>query len=255
MHGAVRNTGSAIRASLLVVVSVIAIVPGACTSGRPPLLPTTPHLTTPTTSPNPASTPIASASALGQQGLDLPATYQEACAQESVCLPGTTGRIPAALDRPLHLPTVARGERCPTTTGHHDHTPLFDGIALGTGLVRPLIAMGGDPRHGTTVAAPTQYPGWIAFKTLWFSVPRYQGPFVIRGKRLDRTWLLEFGGSPTPGPLVIPPGPTINSRAGYRTAPGGTWVNQPGCYGWQVDGLDFSDVIVVRVVSLPGRSP
>jgi hypothetical protein len=31
-------------------------------------------------------------------------------------------------------------------------------------------------------------------------------------------------------------------------APGGTWVVAPGCYGWQIDGLTFSYVVIFRAV-------
>jgi hypothetical protein len=49
----------------------------------------------------------------------------------------------------------------------------------------------------------------------------------------------------------VPAGPTINTQDGYRTVPGSTWIKSPGCYGWQVDGRGFSDVIVVKVVARP----
>jgi hypothetical protein len=44
----------------------------------------------------------------------------------------------------------------------------------------------------------------------------------------------------------MPPGPTLNSMDGWRAAPTETWLSSPGCYGWQVDGLTFSYVIVFR---------
>jgi hypothetical protein len=40
----------------------------------------------------------------------------------------------------------------------------------------------------------------------------------------------------------------MNSFAGYRSWPDTAWVRSPGCYGWQVDGLGFSETIVVRAV-------
>jgi hypothetical protein len=40
----------------------------------------------------------------------------------------------------------------------------------------------------------------------------------------------------------------VNCLDGYREEPGGTYVRAPGCYAWQVDGLTFSEVIVVRAV-------
>jgi hypothetical protein len=48
--------------------------------------------------------------------------------------------------------------------------------------------------------------------------------------------------------LIVPPGPTLNGSSGSRMAPGGTWVVAPGCYGWQIDGLTFSYVVIFRAV-------
>jgi len=49
-------------------------------------------------------------------------------------------------------------------------------------------------------------------------------------------------------PLAVPSGPTISDSDGWRTYPGGTWVMSPGCYAWQVDGLTFSEEIVIKAV-------
>ena len=48
--------------------------------------------------------------------------------------------------------------------------------------------------------------------------------------------------------IVVPAGPTVNGVDGYREATGATYVMEPGCYGWQVDGLTFTEVIVVNAV-------
>ena len=228
----------------LVVATTLTLMGAACTSGSPRQAGTaSAHATT--------SSPSASSSDLASEGLVVPSTYQEACANESsiACLTGTTGQIPAVLTRPVDFPVVPPGQPCPATPGHPANTSFFGGVALGTGLVRPLIAMEGDLLHGTTVADSHQAPGWLAFKTLWFSEPAYQGPFVIRAERIDGPGQIEFSPD-TLGPLVVPPGPTVNSSGGYRTVPGQTWVKAPGCYAWQVDGLTFTEIIVVRVVPL-----
>lgn len=199
-----------------------------------------------------SAAPAGSHSASARHG--IPATYQQACAETaSVCLPGVKGAVPRVLDRPLHFPKLRAGQACPGTPGHLVNTPTsagFGGIALGTGPVRPIIS--GPPhltRRGVGVLLTrTSAPPWLAVKTLWFSVPAYQGPFVIRATRLGRPGPVELGEGPGAGPLVVPPGPTMNGGDGYREAPGGTWVMAPGCYAWQVDGLTFSEIIVVRLV-------
>jgi hypothetical protein len=182
--------------------------------------------------------------------LTIPVSYKEACAREpAVCQAGTTGIVPDSLKRPLRLRAVHPGQACPTTAGVPVTNSFFVGVALGSGPVRPIPAAGGDLRHGVVeLSKNTGAPGWLAFKTLWFSAPSYQGPFVIRGQRLDGSGPIAFGETPTLAPLVVPPGETLNSDAGYRTAPGGTWVKAPGCYGWQIDGLTFTHVIVVDAV-------
>ena len=187
----------------------------------------------------------------------LPTTYRQACANEgSVCASDATGLIPTSLWRPLHFPVLQFGQACPPTPGSPANNSYFSGIALGTGMVRPLIAMAGDLLHGIVYVSTSRgIPGWLAFKTLWFSLPSYQGPFVVRGERLDGPGQIAFGTvSPVVAPLVVPPGPTVNSDSGYRTAPEQTDVTAPGCYGWQIDGLTFSEVIVVSAVLHTGTS-
>src|SRR5450631_178969 len=182
-----------------------------------------------------------------------PIGYRAACAREaSVCASDdVVGSVPATLMRALHFPVLRAGQSCPATSGSEVDTPDFGGIALGTGLVRPIIAgeSASDARRGSAdLITPTSVPPWLAVKTLWFSDPTYQGPFIIRATRLDGPGVIAMGEGPTLATLVVPPGPTLNGGHGWRTAPGGTWVMAPGCYAWQVDGLTFSDVIVIRAV-------
>jgi hypothetical protein len=200
-------------------------------------------------SPSPTPTP----SAVVEPSLPVPADFTEACRLESQVCPGrvaTPWPFPAALQRPLQLPKVPPGVPCPASEGQPLTTPAFGGVALGTGPARPLIAPGPgdqDPRHGIKVgSAPDR--GWYSFKTLWFTEPSYQGPVRIRGARVDGQGQVAFGERADAGELVIPPGPTVNSGAGYREAPGGTWIREPGCYAWQVDGVGFSTVIVFSAV-------
>lgn len=182
----------------------------------------------------------------------MPSTYAQACANgASECLQVPAGAIPAALKRPLHFPALRPGHSCPVSHGRPVNNDLFSGIALGTGPVRPIIGYepASDARRGIgELITRTSVPPWLAIKTLWFSTPAYQGPFVIRVERLGRPRPAALGGIPAVAPLVVPPGPTLNGGEGWRAAPGGTWVKSPGCYAWQVDGLTFSEIIVIRMV-------
>jgi hypothetical protein len=196
-----------------------------------------------------AATPARASAVLQREGLALPSTYRQACAAEAAasgCLHVPAGPIPVALKHRLHFPVLRPGQRCPASRGTRFHTSQFGGIELGTGPVRVIA---GSTRSGIAdLINPTSAPPWLALKTLWFSLPAYQGPFVIRATRLDRAGPVALGEGPGMLPLVIPPGPTLNSYFGYRTVPGGLWVKSPGCYAWQVDGLGFSEIIVVRAV-------
>lgn len=193
--------------------------------------------------------PVATHTASPDGPLVVPRTYQEACARHgATCLNGASGNIPAVLDRKMHLPILRRGQQCPASVGTSVETKVVGGIALGAGPVRVIVASEGDLRRGVGVLSASSEPGWVALKTLWFSLPSYQGPFVIRAQRLDGAGEVGLGEGATVAPLVVPPGPTLNGGNGYRTAPGGLWVGSAGCYGWQVDGLHFSEVVVVKAV-------
>jgi hypothetical protein len=167
--------------------------------------------------------------ALQREGLAVPATYRQACAatepQPSGCTGVPAGPIPAALKRPVHFPVLRAGQRCPASRGTRFTNSYFGGIALGTGPVRVIA---GSTRHSVAALInPSSSPPWLALKTLWFSLPAYQGPFVIRAKRLGRPGPVTLADPPVIAPMVVPPGPTLNSAFGYRTVPGGLFVKTP----------------------------
>jgi hypothetical protein len=174
----------------------------------------------------------------------------ETCAPQSEwCTPRPT-QIPTALRRPLHLPVVKAGERCPATNGRVYANKLFGGIALGEGPVQPVVAVG-KKRDATPALRGVLrfYPyyadkEWHSLKTLWFASPRYAGPTLIRGRQLDGPHLTVFGEQPSILDPLLRAGPTANGRNGFREWPGATYLRAPGCYAWQVDGLAFSNVIV-----------
>jgi hypothetical protein len=245
-----------VRWSLVIfAAAALTLLAGACTSTSPThsstgmskaAFPAVSHPTKP-----------ANAAALAREGFLVPATYQQACANEgSICLTSSAGGpmppagpIPAVLSRPLHFPALRPGQRCPASRGRPVSTADFGGIALGSGPVRVVIGDAGDVRHGVAdLIKPTSVPPWLGLKTLWFSMPAYQGPFIIRAKRLGHPGPVALGEAPALGPLVVPPGHTVNGSGGWREAPGALWVRTPGCYAWQVDGLNFSEIIVVRAV-------
>jgi hypothetical protein len=126
------------------------------------------------------------------------------------------------------------------------------GVALGKGPVTVIIGQSGDLVHGIVDLASSNVAGWYGLKTDWAINPHYSGWVIVRGKQLDGNGALAALGDATVGAIVIPPGRTLNTFAGWREQPSGTYVRGPGCYGFQVDGSSFSEHIVVEAVLSSG---
>ena len=179
-----------------------------------------------------------------------PATYAETCklVGPTWCEDTPTpGGIPSDLRRPLRLPTVRPGQPCPVTEPRRFDGDRFGGLALEDGPVAPLIAPGWvhpDGIHFYTLDSS----GWYGVKTLWFSMPQYQGPVLIRGRQLDGPHKIVMGEGPDLVDPQLGPGATLNGLDGWREWPGGTLVRTPGCYAWQIDGTDFSNIVVFQAV-------
>jgi hypothetical protein len=152
------------------------------------------------------------------------------------------------LSRPLHFPSLGPSGGCPASSGS-TFDSYFAGVALGSGPVRVLLADRGNIVRGRVDLGASEAPGWSALQTLWFAMPGYDGPFVVRAAPLGARGPIEVqsdqtGLRPGSGPLVVAAGPTTNTQDGYRTVPGSTWVRSPGCYAWQIDGRGFSEIVV-----------
>ena len=106
----------------------------------------------------------------------------------------------------------------------------------------------GDLLAGRVAVSPSDTAGWLAFKSLWVVAPSYQGPLLVRARRIDAPGRVELLSGASPGPLVVPPGPTINDFSRTRTAPVGTYVSGPGCFAFQIDGKGFAESIVLSAV-------
>jgi hypothetical protein len=153
----------------------------------------------------------------------------------------------AKLRRPLHIPHLAAAARCPVT-GASSVSADF-GPAQGPG---PVYAIGGGPLRFIYPALPTQvwYPSqWGGNKVLFVGSPTYEGPVLIRGRQLDGTHEVRFGGQHVPALelRLTQAGATSPTWTG-REWPSYTRLRSAGCYGWQIDGMTFSIVIVFKAV-------
>lgn len=150
--------------------------------------------------------------------------------------------------RPLHLPTLAAGGRCPASKLASQITGARYGVggAVGPG---PGYAVLGRASLFTVFR-----PGWGAWagqKVLWFVLPSYKGPVLIRGRRLGGSQLMRFDGGKKPAAEIrIAPGETVTWTGqvpGSRGRPSVVRLRVPGCYGVQIDGTSFSEVVVFPV--------
>jgi hypothetical protein len=154
---------------------------------------------------------------------------------------------PPSLLRPLRLPRLGPGGACPTTPSvrawpyRRDVGP--DAVAVGEGPVVPVFVR--DPSgHGLR-------PLWIS----WQAVRPLGGTTIVRAVRLGPTGAgpvaFDEGGISFPvkvldETLAYPV--EVNGRAlpfwmSYRLEGG------RGCYGLQIDGPDFSQVVVVELTA------
>jgi hypothetical protein len=157
-----------------------------------------------------------------------------------------------ALGRPLHLPRVAKGAPCPVSSGAVANN-LGRGLArmpaAGAGPVY-LMSVGDDPAG--SLGVPGADPqGWRGQKAPWIASPRYRGPILIRGARIDGRGELRFARSTGEHLLALYQrrGQSIQPN-GWRVWPSLILVHAPGCYALQIDGISFSHVIVIHVHAL-----
>lgn len=153
----------------------------------------------------------------------------------------------ARLRRPLHLPKVAPGAECPVSKGVKARTLSKDfgsALALGSGPVYPVVDASGRGMVGARPVAGRR--GFFVYKVLFIIAPRYTGPVLVRGRRLDARGGVWFGfgrGALSMEGQIRRGG---DGRA-WRGFPSSSYVKADGCYGYQMDGLGFSRVAVVRV--------
>jgi hypothetical protein len=188
-----------------------------------------------------------------EPSVPAPQTYAETCrlAPAWCDIQATPGGVPDELRRPLAFPTVAPGDECPVTTTTRS-VPNGHFHMLGDGPAGPdIFAFGQSLAPGLIRFIAIGDRGWYAAKTLWLAAfSDHRGPILIRGRQLDGPHKIVMSGD---GAFLVDPqlgpGDTLNGfPAGLREWPGGTFLRTPGCYAWQVDGTDFSTVIVFQAV-------
>ncbi|HEX3688786.1 MAG TPA: hypothetical protein VHV28_03790, partial [Solirubrobacteraceae bacterium] len=145
------------------------------------------------------------------------------------CQGTCTGAVPAELRRPLKLPADDAGP-CPITLNAE---PVSTGEASG--------GVGFRSVSGSQ---------WLIAEVTWRVPASYTGPLLIRGAMLE-AGALGFGTGTVPYDELQ----LLDAGQGApRVAGGGrswityTRVRSGGCYGYQVDGTGFSEVVVFRAI-------
>ncbi|MDQ3879977.1 MAG: hypothetical protein M3295_02710 [Chloroflexota bacterium] len=151
------------------------------------------------------------------------------------------------LARPLELPSIAPGEACPVSPSADVSQSV--GPAIGSGPLRPsqpsvvrVREMGGDGRQ----------PGDpLLLRPIWISLATYDGPALIRGAQLDGPGRLTFGPPDADdAELALPAISSVHAprqEAGVRMWPVYLLVPGAGCYGYQIEGVDFTSVAIFEV--------
>jgi hypothetical protein len=149
--------------------------------------------------------------------------------------------------RRLHLPTVGLNGPCPRTPARQV-TPSF-GVALDDGT--PPYPLSFVEGLATYSPSDLQAGGWLYHKTIWIAPLVLRGPVLVRGRQLDGRHILRFSsdfGAPSFRELRLNfHGGDFSGGWQEALGPRYTLIRAPGCYGLQVDGADFSKVLVFEV--------
>ena len=150
---------------------------------------------------------------------------------------------------PLQIPTLGAGEPCPVVPGRQVNPSL--GEALGAG---PLYLVGLGPQGQLDLSQANQQNGQFSMPVLLTTPPAYVADMLVRGQPIDGPNAILFSlspGSQLLGELQLSP-----DTAGTAAGADGDWliwsaylvVSGPGCYGLQIDGAGFSEVLVFQAV-------
>ena len=204
---------------------------------------------------------LATATAVAPTAPDMLERLSRECRRYGNCdEPTNWDAIVLALEqRPLQLPALKPDAACPEPFIRS--VEGYDFEVIGEGPVYSLFYLLLIRADGMYNAY--EQDGWYWNKVVWARDPQYTGPVVIRGRQLDGPATLRFQwireGNPSPelarSSLHVPPYSPESSRL---TDGSGWWeeimtyvvVRAPGCYGVQIDGVDFSTTIVFAVPAL-----
>jgi hypothetical protein len=155
--------------------------------------------------------------------------------------------------------------RCPRDKGHVISTGEMTAAVLGAGPALPFLAVVGPTAYDGRAPAPfdasERRHGYYSVRTVWVVEPSSSdASILVRGERLDGRGELRFaieGWGELGGDVAsingVSIGEELRLKDGYQEESG--WVRYPtatffgaaGCYAFQIDGADFTRVVVFEV--------
>jgi len=159
--------------------------------------------------------------------------------------------------RPLSLPTLAKGGACPVSKPSRDAVPRVGYIFcagcpwFGNGPV--YFAPAWFDEAAGSVPLSQRMPrenGRFSVKTAWVTRPEYVGPVLARIRHLEHNEKVElrFDGRGNRDLQLLSPGHRDDPRH-WSFWPSSMLLEQPGCYGAQIDTAQGTDVSVFAVTS------
>ena len=149
----------------------------------------------------------------------------------------------ALAERSLNLP-FASSDNCPVTSA--ELLSPTEPMTLGEG---PIYATGLGSSSTLRISPDPGDSQYQLGTVTWLAMPDFSGKVLVRGERIDQSGAIAFhypaGISEGPGTSSLKLNTMDVATAGYWSS----WyadvlVTSPGCYAFQVDTQDLSDVIV-----------
>jgi hypothetical protein len=157
--------------------------------------------------------------------------------------------------RPLSLPALPAGARCPVSRGSQNTVPhagyIFCSGCFWYGKGPVFLALAWSDQSTDEARFPLDKVPYeehaYRAKTPWVSKPDYAGPIFIRGRLLTGSEKLRFaagGYKSTDAFELNAPPPERNDPSHWSFWPTSMFVPRAGCYGIQIDTSDSTDVII-----------
>ncbi|MGH3008674.1 MAG: hypothetical protein ACRDLM_04625 [Gaiellaceae bacterium] len=139
---------------------------------------------------------------------------------------------------------------CRSTSGRATGSPVTGSIvALGRSPVLIRLDNRGNLNAGEPILGKTDYPGWLAIKTFFFTPPSFRGGFTVRVKGINGPSSAGIGTQPPGGKFTAHSGPAALTKNGWREWPAFTWVKGPGCYEFAIKAGLLEERVVVAALS------